>query len=228
MSHFTVVATALSHDDDVPVLIAGGSLVGLSTALFLGQRTIELYRGLGLEDEILAASELEFVQNGAIVSVDTLAGRELEYYFRTINEGVEDLSPSQRLFITQIGLEPILHRRAEKLGARLEYGCELVSLDPDEEGVTAVLRARDGGAERTVRARYLVAADGSRSPVRERRGIALEGHGSFSNSITIYFRADILPLVGDRNLSVIYVFGPRRRATPASSSSTRCSTRTAR
>ena len=62
--------------DDVPVLISGGSLVGLSTALFLGwarvpslvverhpgtaihpraalfnQRTIELYRSLGLEPE---------------------------------------------------------------------------------------------------------------------------------------------------------------------------------
>ena len=101
-------------DDDVPVLIAGGSLVGLSTALFLGshgvpslvverhpgtaihpraalfnQRTIEIYRGVGLEPAILDASELEFVQNGAVVSVESLAGRELEYYFRNINEGVE-------------------------------------------------------------------------------------------------------------------------------------------
>ena len=67
--------------DDVPVLISGGSLVGLSTALFLGghgipslvverhpgtaihpraalfnQRTIELYRSLGLEDDIVEAS----------------------------------------------------------------------------------------------------------------------------------------------------------------------------
>ena len=33
-------------------------------------------------------------------------------------------------------------------------------------------------------------------------------HSSFSNSITIYFRADVKPLVGNRNLSVIYVFGP--------------------
>ena len=62
---------------------------------------------------------------------------------------------------------------------------------------------------RTVRARYLVAADGSRSPVRQQLGIALRGHGSFSNSITIYFRADVRPLMGERNLSVIYVFGPR-------------------
>jgi 2-polyprenyl-6-methoxyphenol hydroxylase-like FAD-dependent oxidoreductase len=221
------------HDDDVPVLIAGGSLVGLSTSLLLAsrgipsltverhpgtaihpraamfnQRTIEIYRSLGLEGEIVGASGLEFEQDGAIVSVETLAGRELEYYFSNVNEGYEPLSPSPRLFISQIGLEPILRRHADKLGARLEYSAELISLDQDEDGVTARVRSRDSGTERTVRARYVVAADGSKSPVRERLGIPLRGHPSFSNSITIYFRGDIRPLLGDRNLSVIYVFGP--------------------
>jgi hypothetical protein len=37
----------------------------------------------------------------------------------------------------------------------------------------------------------------------------MEGRGGFSNSITIYFRADVRPLLGDRNLSVVYVFNPR-------------------
>ena len=40
------------------------------------------------------------------MSVESLGGRELEWYFRNVNEGVEHLSPSPRLFITQIGLEP--------------------------------------------------------------------------------------------------------------------------
>jgi len=219
--------------DDVPVLIVGGSLVGLSTSLFLAshgvrsltverhpgtaihpraamfnQRTIEVYRNVGLEAEILEASRLEFEQDGAIVSVESLGGRELEYYFRNVNEGYEPLSPSPRLFITQIGLEPILRRHADELGARLEYSTELMSLDQDADGVTALVRNRDSGAERTVRASYVVAADGTRSPVRERLGIPLLGHPSFSNSITIYFRANVKPLVGDRNLSVVYVFGP--------------------
>src|SRR5438477_1874113 len=157
---------------EVPVLVAGGSLVGLSTALFLGQhgveslvverhpgtaihpraalfnqRTIELLRSVGLEDEIRTASELEFVQNGAIVSVESLGGKELEYYFRHINEGVEDLSPSPRLFVTQIGLEPLLRRRAEELGARLEYGSELVSFEADGDGVRATVRSRSDGSE---------------------------------------------------------------------------------
>ncbi|HEY1366610.1 MAG TPA: FAD-dependent monooxygenase [Gaiellaceae bacterium] len=220
--------------DDVEVLIVGGSLVGLSASLFLAwhgvpclaverhrgtaihpraafllQRTIEVYRSVGIEDAVREAAAKEFVQNGAIMSVESLGGRELEWYFREINEGVEHLSPSPRLFITQIGLEPVLRSRAEELGARVEYATELVSLEEDADGVTATVRPRDGGDDRTVRARYVIAADGVRSPVRERLGIAMRGHGSFSDSITIYFRADVRPLLGERNLSVVYVFHPR-------------------
>src|SRR3954451_21732102 len=124
--------------DDAPVLIVGGSLVGLSTAVFLGhrgspslvlerhrgtaihpraalvnQRTVETYRAVGLEAEIEEAAAREFVQNGAIVSVESLGGKELDWYFRFINEGVEEISPSKRVFITQIGLEPVLFRTAE-------------------------------------------------------------------------------------------------------------------
>jgi 2-polyprenyl-6-methoxyphenol hydroxylase-like FAD-dependent oxidoreductase len=220
--------------EDVPVLIVGGSLVGLSTAVFLGhhgvpslvlerhrgtaihpraalvnQRTMETYRAVGLEEQIEEAAAREFVQNGAIVSVDSLGGKELDWYFRFINEGVEELSPSRRVFITQIGLEPVLLAAAERLGARIEYASEAVSVEQDADGVKVVVRPRDGGEDRTVRARYVVAADGAHSPIRERLGIRQLGHGSFSDSITIYFKADVSRLMADRNLSVIYVFGPR-------------------
>src|SRR5262245_46280058 len=108
--------------EDVPVLIAGGSLVGLSAAVFLGARgvpslvverhrgtashpraalgnprTVEDYRAVGIGAAIEEAAAREFVQNGAIVSVESLGGKELDWYFRTINEGVEDLSPSARI-----------------------------------------------------------------------------------------------------------------------------------
>ena len=219
--------------EDVPVLIVGGSLVGLSAAVFLGrlgvpslvlerhrgtaihpraalvnQRAIETYRVAGLQAEIEEAAAKEFVQNGAIVSVESLGGKELDWYFRFINEGVEHISPVPRIFITQIGLEPVLLGAAEQLGARIEYASEAVSVDQGDDGVTAVVRSRDGGEERTVRAQYVIAADGAHSPIRERLGIRNLGHGSFSDSITIYFRADVSRLMGDRNLSVIYVFGP--------------------
>jgi 2-polyprenyl-6-methoxyphenol hydroxylase-like FAD-dependent oxidoreductase len=220
--------------DEVPVLVVGGSLVGLSTSLFLGvhgvehlvverhpgtaihpraaflmQRTVELFRWSGIEDEVLAAAEREFVQNGAIMAVESLGGRELQWFFRNINEGVEHLSPSPRIFVTQIGLEPVLRERAAALGGQLRYSSELVWLKADDDGVTGLVRDRVTGEERTVRAQYAVAADGVHSPVRRQLGIGLEGHGTFSDSITIYFRADVRPLLAGRNLSVVYVVNPR-------------------
>jgi hypothetical protein len=62
-----------------------------------------------------------------------------------------------------------------------------------------------------VRRRYLVACDGNRSPIRERLGITMSGHGLLSRSITIYFRADCVEALGGRNLGVIYVSNPTLR-----------------
>ena len=67
---------------------------------------------------------------------------------------------------------------------------------------------RDGGPERTVRARYLVAADGTHSFVRGQLGIGMAGRGNFADCVTIYFKADLRALIGDRNLSVVYVNQP--------------------
>jgi 2-polyprenyl-6-methoxyphenol hydroxylase-like FAD-dependent oxidoreductase len=219
---------------EIPVLVVGGSLVGLSTSVFLAhhgvehlvverhrgtaihpraaflmQRTVELYRGVGLHDEVIAAAEREFAQNGAIVAVESLRGRELQWFFENINEGVEHLSPSPRIFVTQIGLEPVLRARAAELGGRLRYSCEVVSLRVEDDGVTALVRDRGSGEESTVHAAYAVAADGVRGAVREQLGIGMAGHGTFSDSITIYFRGDVRPLLRGRNLSVIYVVSPR-------------------
>jgi hypothetical protein len=46
------------------------------------------------------------------MAVETVAGEELDWYIPKLNEGVRDLSPSERLFVTQIALEPVLKRRA--------------------------------------------------------------------------------------------------------------------
>ena len=73
------------------------------------------------------------------------------------------------------------------------------------------LRDLDSGDERVVRTRYVVAADGNRSPLRARLGIGMRGYGELSRSITIYFRADCAELLRDRNEGVIYVHNPRLR-----------------
>lgn len=220
-------------DQHVPVLIVGGSLVGLSTSLLLAhhgvpsllverhsgtaihpraasfhQRTMEIYRSVGLQDAVETAAAQEFVQNGAITSVESLTGEELKFFYRSFNDGVEGLSPTSRLFVTQVGLEPLLRVRAQELGADLRYSTELVGVEQHDDSVTAVLRPRDGGPEHTVHADYLVAADGAHSGIREQLGIDMLGRGSFADCVTIYFKSDLRQMIGDRNLSVVYVNQP--------------------
>ena len=225
----------MSEEPDV--LIVGGSLVGLSTALFLRLhgvsclaverhtstaihpraghfqlRTVEILRSAGLEEAVRRRGEEQYHPNGGINNVESLAGREIASYFANLNAGVEEYSPTVRLFIDQDALEPILRARAEELGAELRYRVECTSVVQDASGVTATLRDLDEGgrAERTVRAKYLVAADGNRSPVREQLRIAMRGHGLLSNSVTIYFRteADLTPLLEGRDQGVNYVTNP--------------------
>jgi len=66
----------------------------------------------------------------------------------------------------------------------------------------------EDGSERTLCGDYLIGADGAHSKVREILDIPFEGRGVFSNSITIYFSADLWPQLGGKPLSVIYVNNP--------------------
>jgi 2-polyprenyl-6-methoxyphenol hydroxylase-like FAD-dependent oxidoreductase len=219
---------------DVPVAIIGGGLVGLSAAMFLAQhgvpsltierleggsplpraahfhlRTLELFRAAAIDDEVRAQSDKEFLPEGAIVAMDSLAGRKLADIIPSLNVGVDDaLSPCRRLFVTQPGLEPILRARAERAGARVLPGHEVVAAQQDDDGVTLTAADAPSGATRTIRARYVVAADGAHSGQREALGIPFDGRGVFSNSITIYFTADLAPQMLGKPLSVVYINNP--------------------
>src|SRR5215210_3546584 len=229
-------SSVVSMNEEIPVLIIGGSLVGLTTAALLGHhgvpslsverhagtaihpraghfqlRTMEVLRQVGLEDRVRAKSLEMYSPTGGIIAVESLAGRELATYVRELNEGVEGFSPTVRVFINQDALEPLLLERALELGATVRTRTEAVALEQDDDGVTVTLRDLDSGDEREARARYVVAADGNRSPMRGQLGIAMRGHRELSRSITIYFRADCAELLRDRNQGVIYVHNPQLR-----------------
>ncbi|MGH8982051.1 MAG: FAD-dependent monooxygenase [Acidimicrobiales bacterium] len=222
-------------DKDVEVLVVGGSLIGLSAAVFLrlngvdclvverhtgtaihpraghfNLRTVEILRSAGLEEQVRRKSEEQYVPDGGINNVESLAGREISSYFSNLNAGVDEFSPTTRLFINQDALEPILRQRAAELGATLWYSSECESLEQDSELVTALVHSRESGEKQRVRARYVIAADGNRSGIREQLGIAMRGHGLLSNSVTIYFKAltDLSPLLQGRDEGVHYVTNP--------------------
>ncbi len=220
-------------DHEAPVLIAGGGLTGLAAAAFLAQqgirsiaverlqessplpraaffhmRTMEMFRGLGIEARVREESAKEFVPDGALIAMDCLSGRKLVDIISNLNDGVDAVSPCRRWFLNQPRLEPILRERAREAGATVLQGTEITAVRQDADRVVLSVRDVDGGNERELSGRYLIAADGGHSKVRELLGIGYEGRGAFSKSLTIYFSADLSPWLGEKPWSIIYVNNP--------------------
>ena len=220
-------------DIEVPVTIVGGSLVGLSAGLLLArhgvrsliierhsgtaihpraahatQRTMEIFRSVGLETAIRERSGEQFVQDGGVVEVETLLGGASRQFIADLNAGIRDVSPCERVFLSQNSLEPLIMQRARELGAEVRFGTEVISTEEDSAGVTTLVRDRESGATSTIRSPYLIAADGAHSGVRHRLGIGMRGRPPFSKSITIYFRADLRAMLAGRQWAVVYVNNP--------------------
>ncbi|MEV3970335.1 FAD-dependent monooxygenase [Streptomyces sp. NPDC050698] len=220
---------------DVPVLIVGGSLVGLATSLFLGRlgvphmlverhagtsihprgrgnnvRTMELFRVAGVEKAIQEAAATLAVNHG-ILQTPTLVGDAGEWLFRDIDPGggLARFSPSAWCLCSQNDLEPVLLDHARRHGGELRFSTELMSFDSDPAGVTAVVKSRETGEHTTIRAQYLVAADGPRSPVREQLGIGQSGPGDLFHNVSLTFRSrKLADVVGDRHFIVCYLTNP--------------------
>ncbi|MER5274897.1 FAD-dependent monooxygenase [Streptomyces sp. NPDC002809] len=222
-------------DVQVPVLIVGGSLVGLSASLFLGRlgvehllvekhaatsthprgrgnnvRTMEIFRRAGVEPQIRAAASV-LAENHGILQAGSLTGDDQEWLFKEIDPGgaLARFSPSGWCLCSQNDLEPVLLDRAREQGGDLRFSTELMSFDPDGSGVTAALKNRQTGEHTTVRADYLIAADGPRSPVREQLRIGRSGAGDLFHNVSITFRSrGLADVLGDRRFIVCYLTNP--------------------
>ncbi|MFF3458178.1 FAD-dependent monooxygenase [Streptomyces sp. NPDC002730] len=220
--------------EEVPVLVVGGAVTGLSTAVFLGwhgirslvverhpdtlshprsrgvnPRTVELYRQVGLEDRLWSEASLATdFSKLLMIRAETLAGQEIFSGPTDQPDPSGSVSPCEWAPIDQDRLEHLLRERAGELGAELAFSTELVSFEQDDSGVTAVLKDTGTGAERTVRAKYLVAADGSRSPIRNTLGIESDGPGEFATTVSVLFEADLSKAARGRPVGVCYLDKP--------------------
>ncbi|MCX4097269.1 FAD-dependent monooxygenase [Nocardia sp. alder85J] len=213
--------TSTNDLETTSVLIVGGSLVGLSAAVFLAwhgvpvvvvekhvgsathpralgytTRTLELFRAVGLDADIPALPGESKPPRRA--RVESLTGRRItEYPWSPPTDRPElEYSPARAIAVAQDRLEPVLRAHAVRLGADLREGATVLDLVPDADGVTATVRRTDGHEYR-IRARYAVAADGARSPIREALGIGRSGQGLLSVQRSVLFRADLEQYLAD-------------------------------
>jgi 2-polyprenyl-6-methoxyphenol hydroxylase-like FAD-dependent oxidoreductase len=173
---------------------------------------MEIFRQSGVESAVRTAG-LAPERSRFIVWARSLAGEELERRvpWRSRPEASK-ITPVLRCLCAQDDLEPVLRAHAESLApGGLRFGTELTDFRQDADHVVATVHG-DGG-EVTVRARYLIAADGARSRIRETLGIALRGTAGIYRSINVLLNADLTPWTADRPATLYFIEQPRLKAT---------------
>lgn len=187
---------ATRAERDTEVLIVGGGPVGTGLAIELGQRgvrclvieryvkpqpipkgqnlsqrTMEHFLFWGAERQLRAARTIPPEYGiGGLTAYGTLLGphvhdwlqRDLvKQYYHTANER-----------LPQYATEAVLRQRAAELpSVQTLYGWDADAITQDDVGVSATIAERASGAERVVRAAYVVGCDGARSRVREQSGL---------------------------------------------------------
>ncbi|MFF4779854.1 FAD-dependent oxidoreductase [Streptomyces griseorubiginosus] len=171
------------------------------------QRAMEIFRDMGIEDQVLAdATPHDLV--GDTVFCTSIAGEEIgrirTWGTRPDREADYQLaSPCLTVDIPQTYLEPILVRNATARGTESRFSTEYLSHAQDADGVSVQVLDRLTGAQYTIRAKYLIGADGARSKVAADIGLPYEGAMDIAGSMNITFRADISAYC-DHRPSVLY------------------------
>lgn len=175
------------------VLICGAGAAGLTLAIDLARRNIsfrlieklaepfhgsrgkgiqprtqEIFEDLGILDKVVASGGTyplmrDYRDDGTFVEKD----------FGERPHATPAEPYHIPLMIPQFLTERIMRERLVELGGYVEFGCELIGVKQDQEGITARLAGLDG--EETIRVRYLVGADGGRSFVRNALNVGFPG-----------------------------------------------------
>lgn len=175
---------------NVDVAIIGAGPVGLTIANYLGNigvRTLVLEqrdtlidypRGVGMDDECLRS--FQGIGLGDVIADHTTPDQKMRFLtmsgktFALIDPKTREFGWPRRSTFIQPMIDRILLDGLERFASvTTVFGAELVSFEQGAADVTLQVRASD--REQTVKAQWLVGADGGRSTVRKSLGIEFEG-----------------------------------------------------
>jgi len=181
----------------------------LPRATVLSLRTMEFLRAWGLHDAVVAGGvEVDWHMLVCRTLAEAAEGEKVQVGYPSRAQSAV-LSPSAPECVAQDHVEPVLLEHLRTLpSAEVALGTELADLALASDGVTATLRDVASGATRTVRAGWIVAADGARSTIRERLGIAVTGSDDVLGGVTATIRAPLWEVVGPHRHGIYSISHP--------------------
>jgi putative polyketide hydroxylase len=159
-------------------------------------RTMELMRAWGLEPAIRSGA-IDVSPTGWVGrTLASAEGTETPMGFPSAGVAAS-LSPTTGVIAPQDHLEPVLMQHLLSLpGTSVRLGTEVVALE--HEGDTVTVTLREGDETSTLRAAYVIGADGAHSTVRRCADIAMQGPGELGAYLAVLFRAPLAEVVGER------------------------------
>jgi 2,4-dichlorophenol 6-monooxygenase len=211
----------------IPVLVVGAGPAGLAATALLAkygietiavsrypatansprahitnQRTVEVFRDLGIEDRVRAVATPNHLMTNNVWAT-SFAGTELAR-LQTWGTGelrkldYEVASPCEMCNAPQHLLEPVLLLAAREFGAQFLFNTELLHIAQQGEEVVAELKDLVTGEEFRILAQYVIGADGGNSLVARETGFEMQGQMGLGAAVNCWLEVDLTQYVAHR------------------------------
>jgi putative polyketide hydroxylase len=235
-----------ADEESFEVIVVGAGPVGLVSAIQLGRagvktlllerrggfsvhpkasgihaRTMEIYRQLDLAD-LIRRNSINYRGTFSVGWMTRLNGFELGNITLGGTQEEQDLfqswSPEPQAFCSQDIYVPLFAEALKQYpSVELRLSSEVDFIEQNNEWVS--IGYPSTGGSRRARGRYLIAADGVRSPIRRLLGVTESGQTPFGDSINVVFNADLERYRAGREYGLFWIanadtqgaFGWRRR-----------------
>jgi 2-polyprenyl-6-methoxyphenol hydroxylase-like FAD-dependent oxidoreductase len=200
--------TLARYGIDVLLIDKRSTPSGLSRALTISTRGMELMRRFGLEEAVRSGAA--DVKIRAWVTPDLASGEGTETPLGYPADAEAALaSPTRPAWVGQDHHEPIMFGHLRSLPtAGIRLGCELLRVTQDDSGVRAIVADAGTGAGGHVHALFLIAADGAHSTARERLGISMIGPDDLADYERVEFTAPLWRLAGEHRYGLYVITRP--------------------